>query len=83
MPVELFEDLKPEVFKSIIPGHPGHPCFRLSDSGHYGSFRTWGVNPLTLKIYYMPGTLGLAAFQADSIPYTQRHGCKPIDSRFL
>jgi len=26
-----------------IPGHPGHPCFRLKDSGHYGSFRTWGL----------------------------------------
>jgi hypothetical protein len=24
-----------------IPGHPGHPCFRLKDSDHYGSFRTW------------------------------------------
>jgi len=23
---------------SLDPRHPGHPCFRLLDSGHYGSF---------------------------------------------
>ena len=37
-----------------IPGHPGHPCFRLRDSGHYGSLRTWGNFPAPFRLNTCP-----------------------------
>jgi hypothetical protein len=90
MPVELFEDLKPEVFKSIIPGHIRGTLGKILSTPEWvevvylNFFNTSGVDINNLHLTMdVTMDIGLAAFQAESIPYTQRQGCKPIDSRFL
>jgi hypothetical protein len=57
-----------------IPGHPEHPCFRLKNSGHYGSLGTWGTfSPHLLDLLHARHTKYFAAL----LHLISREGSKP------